>query len=224
VTGTVDTTVVGSYTLSYTATNFFKTATVTRTVNVIDTIAPLVTIIGGAEVTLEAGTSWNDPGASASDTRAGDLTGAIQVGGSVDANVVGSYTLTYTVSDGFNTGSATRTVRIEDTTAPSMSNLTVTPSTIAVPNHKMVDVALTYTASDLTGTPVCSVSITSNEPIDGPGDGNSTVDWQVLDTRKVRVRAERSGIGTGRIYTITVTCADASGNATVKTAAVTVPN
>jgi len=172
--------------------------------------------------TIEAGSTWIDPGATASDSRAGDLTSAIQVTGTVNANVVGVYTLTYTVSDGFNSGTTTRVVTVEDTTEPAIGPLSVTPSIIAVPNHKMVDVQLSYTVSDLTGTPVCAVSINSNEPANGPTDGNTLVDWQILSPTRVRVRAERSGSGSGRVYGITVTCADASGNASSATATVTV--
>jgi predicted extracellular nuclease len=212
ISGAIDTAVPGAYTLTYSATNLFKTTLITRTVNVVDTTAPVVTLAGDAAMTIEAGSAWTDPGATASDTRAGDLTGAIELSGMVNAAVVGTYTLTYTVSDGFNSGSATRVVTVADTTAPAVTALSVTPSTIAVPNHKMVDVSLSYTASDLTGPTICSITVTSNEPINGPGDGNTTVDWQVLSATAVRIRAERSGRGTGRVYGITVTCADASGN------------
>jgi hypothetical protein len=220
--GTVDTTTVGSYTLVYTASNGFLTTTVTRTVNVVDTIPPVLTLLADAAITLELGATWTDPGATASDTRAGNLTGVIVVSGAVNPNVVGGYTLTYSVSDGYNTTTATRTVSVVDTTAPTLSAVTVTPAVIPVPNHKMIDVLLAYSVSDLGGTPSCSVAITSNEPINGPNDGNTTVDWQVLSPTRVRVRAERSGLGSGRIYTIAVTCSDPSGNAVTKTATVTV--
>jgi hypothetical protein len=36
------------------------------------------------------------------------------------------------------------------------------------------------------------------------------------------LRAERSGTGSGRVYTITVQCTDAAGNSTTKTVTVTV--
>lgn len=222
VSGVVDTTTPGSYTLTYSATNFFKTTVITRTVNVVDTTAPVVTLIGGADLSIEAGSTWTDPGATASDTRAGDLTSLIQVTGRVDPGVVGAYTLTYTVSDGFNTGSATRIVTVADRTAPTLSAVVISLATINVPNHKMVDIALSYTVSDVTGVPVCSAAVASNEPRNGNGDGNTAVDWQILSATRVRVRAERAGAGTGRIYTITVSCTDASGNTSADSATVTV--
>jgi len=39
----------------------------------------------------------------------------------------------------------------------------------------------------------------------------------------VQVRAERSGRGIGRIYTIAVTCTDPSANQTTRTTTVVVP-
>jgi len=44
-----------------------------------------------------------------------------------------------------------------------------------------------------------------------------------VNAHRVLVRAERSGLGSGRVYTITVRCTDASGNASVSTGSVTVP-
>ncbi len=64
----------------------------------------------------------------------------------------------------------------------------------------------------------------SNEPVNGPGDGNTSSDWVVIDAHHVRLRAERSGNGTGRIYTITITCTDAARNSSHKTVTVTVPH
>ena len=48
-------------------------------------------------------------------------------------------------------------------------------------------------------------------------------DWQIVDAHHVNLRAERSGTGTGRIYTITITCTDGGGHTTTKTVVVTVP-
>jgi hypothetical protein len=86
----------------------------------------------------------------------------------------------------------------------------------------MVDVAVSYTASDITGRTSCSLAVTSNEAVNGSGDGNTNVDWQVLDATHVRLRAERSGRGGGRVYTIAITCADATGNRSAAAAHVSV--
>jgi len=115
------------------------------------------------------------------------------------------------------------TLQVVDTTAPSIATVSVSPIVIAVPNHKMVAVAVSYSASDLSGLPVCAITVASNEPVNGLGDGNSSVDWQVLDAHHVLLRAERSGLGSGRLYTLTVRCTDASGNASAAAGTVTVP-
>ena len=57
VTGSVDLTVPGTYTLYYTASNGFGPTTVTRTINVVDTTPPVLTLEGDAEVTIEAGSA-----------------------------------------------------------------------------------------------------------------------------------------------------------------------
>jgi hypothetical protein len=51
-------------------------------------------------------------------------------------------------------------------------------------------------------------SVTSNEPVNGLGDGDASPDWTIIDAHHINLRAERSGTGTGRTYTITITCTD----------------
>jgi hypothetical protein len=80
----------------------------------------------------------------------------------------------------------------------------------------MVDVALSYVTGDNCSSASCVLTVSSNE---GTPD-----DWQVIDARHVRLRAERLGNGHGRIYTLTLTCTDQAGNATVRTANVLVPH
>jgi hypothetical protein len=88
----------------------------------------------------------------------------------------------------------------------------------------MVPVTFTVDVSDICdAAPRCQViSITSNEPINGKGDGNTSPDWRIVDNLHVELRAERSGGGSGRVYTITVRCTDASGNSAVRNVNVTV--
>jgi len=64
-----------------------------------DTIKPVITLRGEATVTVTKGESYTDAGAIASDDRDGDITSSIVINDPVDSNIVGTYTVTYNVSD-----------------------------------------------------------------------------------------------------------------------------
>jgi len=59
--------------------------------------------------------------------------------------------------------------------------------------------------------------------VTGKGD-HTTPDWQVTGDLRLDLRSERTGGGSGRLYTITVQCTDASGNAAAGTVSVSVPH
>jgi extracellular elastinolytic metalloproteinase len=106
-------------------------------------------------------------------------------------------------------------VIVKDTEGPAITGTSASPSKLSPPNHKMVDVTVNYGASDNCSAPgavICTLAVSSNEPINGLGDGDVAPDWIVVDSHHVRLRAERSGKGNGRIYTITITCKDTDGN------------
>ena len=86
-------------------------------------------------------------------------------------------------------------------------------------------VVVSVSASDQCGGSVSCriVNVTSNEPEDGLGDGDTSPDWEITGDLTLKVRAERAGTGTGRVYTIRIVCVDASGNQTTSTVTVTVP-
>lgn len=135
-------------------------------------------------------------------------------------------TLTATDPEGAS-ASCTGTVTVKDTTAPVISSVTASPNTLWPPNHKMVSVKVTATTSDnCTVTPVCTItSVTSNEPDNGLGDGDTANDIVVTGDLSVNLRAERSGTGNGRVYTVNGQCADAAGNSAPSwSTAVTVPH
>lgn len=69
-----------------------------------------------------------------------------------------------------------------------------------------------------------SLSVTSNEPVTSGEAGDQAPDWVVVDAHTVRLRAERLGGGTGRVYTVTVTAQDAAGGASHTAVTVTVPH
>jgi len=118
-------------------------------------------------------------------------------------------------------------VTIEDTTPPQLA-LSVSPSKLWPPNHKLIDIEVEIIVEDLcdAAPTVRLVSIISNEPANGPGDGNKAPDIQDAefgtDDRAFKLRAERSGKGPGRIYTITYEVEDQGGNTTTAEATVTV--
>jgi hypothetical protein len=87
----------------------------------------------------------------------------------------------------------------------------------------MVPITVNYTATD-NCLVNCVLTVTSNEPINGLGDGDTAPDWVVIDAHHLLLRSERSGKDSDRVYTITVTCTDASGNQVVRTVTVTVPH
>ena len=101
-----------------------------------------------------------------------------------------------------------------DVTPPAILTMTTNMSSLWPPNHKMIPVALTVVADDACDPdPQCQiVSVTSNEPINGRGDGNTTPDWEMTGDLTLDLRAERSGKGSGRVYTIAVQCSDDFGN------------
>jgi len=114
-TGIVDTSVIGVYTITYSATDSAgNTATTTREVNVIlppDTTAPIITIVGDSLLTIAIDSTYVDQGATAQDDV--DQTVEVITTGNVDTAVLGSYTLTYTATDtADNEATATRVVNV----------------------------------------------------------------------------------------------------------------
>jgi hypothetical protein len=87
----------------------------------------------------------------------------------------------------------------------------------------MVNVTVNYNVTDNCGSSSCTLSVSSNEPINGTGDGDTAPDWQIVDANHVRLRAERAGNGNGRVYTITITCHDSVGNSSSKSVTVRAP-
>src|SRR6185295_8844310 len=106
--------------------------------------------------------------------------------------------------------------------APIINRALATPESLWPPNHKMVEVTVNYTVTDPCPN-TCVLTVSSNEPINGTGDGDTAPDWEVIDAHHVRLRAERAGNGSGRTYTITIFSSDSNGNTSSKALTVFVP-
>jgi hypothetical protein len=144
-----------------------------------DTTAPVITLNGNADVTVEACSDYTELGATATDAVDGVVT--VVTSGSVVLTVPDVYTITYTAEDSAgNDITATRTVTVVDTTPPVITLLGSTEveveqgdtfndegasahdgcrgfSHITWETHNFVDTAvvgvftLTYTATDDAG-------------------------------------------------------------------------
>ncbi|HET7435922.1 MAG TPA: HYR domain-containing protein [Thermoanaerobaculia bacterium] len=114
-------------------------------------------------------------------------------------------------------------VNVVDTTPPDITSLTVSPTTLWPPNHNMVTATVTASATDAVDpAPVLSIlSVSSNQPDNGTGDGDVAPDWAITGPWTVDLRAERAG-NSVRIYTITVQATDAAGNSSTASVMVTV--
>lgn len=104
--------------------------------------------------------------------------------------------------------------------------MAVSPNVLAPPNHQMMAISIQMSVIDLAdAAPVCRIrDVTSNEPAQGLGDGDTAPDWVITGALGLTVRAERSGSGNGRVYTVALRCTDRSGNSAEKAATVSVPH
>ena len=87
----VDTEMIGTYMVIYSVTDSNKNTTeAVRMVIVVDTIAPVISLIGDNPLSLNVGDTFKDPGATAQDIPDGDLTALIQRDSDVNADIAGT--------------------------------------------------------------------------------------------------------------------------------------
>ncbi|MBA3633749.1 MAG: DUF11 domain-containing protein [Acidobacteria bacterium] len=161
---------------------------------------------------------------------AGNATVTITITATVNCSVADGSSIGNTVSVSSSTpdadtnnNSATASINALNP-PPVISNFLLSETVLTPPNHKMRDIFVSYDVTDNCGTPTISLSVTSNEPVNGLGDGNTAPDWEIVNGDLVRLRAERSGLGNGRIYTVKITAADSGGGSSSQTATVFVPH
>ncbi|MFC1697124.1 immunoglobulin-like domain-containing protein [Nanoarchaeota archaeon] len=182
-TASVDTNTVGSYTVTYDVTdaNSNDATQVTRTVNVVDTTLPVITLTGADPQTIEVGTAYSELGGTASDNYDGVITGSIVINAaSVDINTVGSYSVTYDVTDA-NSNDATqvtRTVNVVDTTLPVITLVGANPQSITVGDAY---VELGATASDNYDGVITGSIVIDTASVDTNTVGSYTVTYDVTD-------------------------------------------
>jgi endo-1,4-beta-xylanase len=154
------------------------------------------------------------------------LTVEAQCGTSDGVQIINAATVTSTTADPnlAPNNSTSVTVNISNP-APIISGLAVDQPVLRPPNHKMVDVTLSYAIEDNCDAGLVPViTITSNQAPNGTGDGNTPVDWEIVDAHHIRLRAERSPHDPGgRIYTVLLTVTDSAGASSSSSVNVVVP-
>jgi choice-of-anchor A domain-containing protein len=178
---------VSAFTIQYTATDpsgNTATASVTRSVTMVDTLAPTLVLNGPVTQALECGTQYLDPGATATDQCFGNISQRVARTGALDLNVSGSYPLTYSVTDpaGHGAPPVRRTVNISDTQPPTLS--------INGPTTQCLACGTQYTDPGATATDVCDGNLTPN--ITRSSNVNPSVAGSYTTTYTVKDRANRT--------------------------------
>jgi hypothetical protein len=214
---------IGDTTVTCTATNAAGSSSGTFQVTVTDG-PPTLTV--PVDITAE-GTSAAGAAVTFSATATDAVDGAITpvcTPASGTTFALGMTTVSCTATDSAgNEVSDTFTINVEDTTPPAFLVLTASTSVLWPPNHQMVNVDISAVVWDAVDpSPVTRIrSVSSNQPVNGTGDGDAAPDWVVTGPLSLQLRSERAG-NVDRVYKIVVETSDASGNVAVSTVEVRV--
>ena len=141
--------------------------------------APVITLVGDSEITIEVGMSYVDEGATALDVVDGNLTSDIVIVNPVDTNTLGVYTITYDVTDsvGNDAIQVTRNVTVVDS-KPII--------TLVGDPEITIEVGMSYSDEGATATDVVDGNLTSDIVIVNPVDTNTlgvyTITYNVNDS------------------------------------------
>ena len=159
-----------------------------------DTTAPVVTLTGDATINLANGSSWIDPGATATDETDGTLT--VTTSGTVDTQTAGTYTITYSATDAAgNTGTATRSVIVAAVQDPTLTQLTAPIVTATA-----TTTSITPTWASIANAASYKIRYgTSNPPT---GDGSTTTSGIAITglTAETTYYLQVMAIGDGSTY------------------------
>ena len=138
------------------------------------------------------------------------------------------FALTLTASGGSDDSGNSASVVL--TVDPSNRNpvcaaAAASPGIIRKVNHKLVPVAIVgVTDADNDPVQLRVTHISQNEPLTGQGSGNTAFDATGVGTASAQVRAERSGMGSGRVYRIGFDATDGKGGQCSGSVKVEVPH
>ena len=115
-------------------------------------------------------------------------------------------------------------ITVADTTAPLIRNPFASPRVLWPPNNQMRNVLVSFSVTDASDPrPASWLTVTSDEPESGIWRGDKAGDIQIVNKNLLKLRAERSPYGNGRVYTITIHARDREGNVATRSLRVVVP-
>ncbi len=222
---------LGSTSVSYTAADAAgNRSECTSTIVVVDSTPPAIVCPGPLTAECSNGQAYVTPGMA----NASDVCGAPMVTGPAAGSFpLGTTAVAYQAVDpSGNVATCGSAIHVVDTVAPAVA--TNGAGALWPPNQKYISVSLAdcgiAVQDACTGTlDPTTVSaritcVTSDEPDDAEGDGK-TINDMILDSpTTVRLRAERTGTGDGRAYSILFAVQDAAGNVGNGTCRVNVPH
>ena len=179
-------------------------------------------VSASAGCTLAAGTVTCNVGTLASGAGA-SFTVTVKAGGA-GTTIVNKATVSANQSDpvpGNNSSTFTSTLNHN----PVCTAVKANPAALWPPNHTLRSITLSG-ATDPDGNPVTFTvtGVTQDEPTNGLGDGDVAPDAVIGSGPNLQVRAERSGLGDGRVYRIAFTVSDGRGGSCTGVAKVGVPH
>lgn len=191
--GDVNTRKIGDYDIDVIVRKGNKKASKKIVVEVADKEAPVIELSGDIEMTIEAGTQFEEPGFSADDNYDGDLTEKVEKNNDIDTCTKQDVTITYSVKDSSgNEAVANRTVHIVDTTPPQ---ITLTQGSTCYVKCGTEYMEAGYYAED-----ICDGDITDKVQVTGDVNtrecGSYTVSYKVSDSSGNTAEAVR----TVRVY------------------------
>jgi sialidase-1 len=226
---------MGNTTITWTATDSTgNTSTSTQVVTVNDTEAPVLVVGQDISVTNDAGVCGAsiDITATATDNCSGSSLKSVRSDGLplTDIYPVGKTTITWTATDATgNTATTTQAVTVNDKEAPVLVGTGYSPE-LWPPNHEyhQFNIAqfislVSDNCSGIDASNAIILSITSDEAEYAPGSGDTGNDILIEGAQLFSVRAERSGNGDGRVYTVHISVADDSGNKATMEGTISVP-
>jgi hypothetical protein len=106
-----------------------------------------------------------------------------------------------------------------DTTAPVVSAISTSQAFTKIRGRRTVDVTVNYLATDVTGLPVCALTVA---PLAAPRkdkgrDKDDEITWQIVDAQHVQFAGKINDDEKTTKFAITIGCADGSGNASAAT-------